>query len=75
MGCSRALVKWFLAECETSERLAAESAWRVARRVRREARRVRREAKQVLREQRRERREQRTADLVAWNALMEPFEC
>ena len=48
------------------------------RRARREARRVlhemRREAKLERRELRRQRRRQREADLVAWNALMEPFE-
>ncbi len=71
MGCSRALVKWFLGEVESLERLAAEAAWREARRVRREVRRVRREVRRVRREVRTTRRE--AADNAAWRALMEPF--
>ncbi len=71
MGCSPALVQWFLGEVESLE---AHRVWRDALRVRREARRVRRETKRLRRELRREQRRQREADLLAWNALMEPFE-
>ena len=78
MGCSRALVDWYKSEVDVMELRQMETAWLAARRARREARRearrVRRETKQLRRELRREQRRQREADLVAWNALMEPFE-